>query len=193
MKSSVWKRSLNGFTLIEALIIVTIIGVLAAITAPSFLSGLGTKKVDDVAAQIEGALKEAQAEAIKKSQTCTLTFDTTTARLTSLPANCLPTGSRDLKQLGVSVLAKNESGISMGFANLGSPVNLSFNYKGLTRIGGTGTGLVVIYQGTSASSRRRCIAISGGLGIIRSGQYTGATPENPNDTQNCATNMAGLP
>jgi hypothetical protein len=90
----------------------------------------------------------------------------------------------------VNVLANNASGISMGFANLGNPATLSFNYKGLTRIGGTGTGLIVLYQGNGATSKRRCIAISGGLGIIRTGRYAGATPGTPNDTQNCATNLA---
>lgn len=52
-------RSPQGFTLFEGLIIMTLVGVLAAIITPSFLSWFGTKKVDDVAAQLEGALKEA--------------------------------------------------------------------------------------------------------------------------------------
>jgi prepilin-type N-terminal cleavage/methylation domain-containing protein len=180
--------SSQGFTLIEVLVAIAVIGIFAAIAAPSFTAWLNNKKVDDVAAQLEGAIREAQAEAIKRSQACTLEIGT---QVTSTPANCLPSGPRDLTKLGLSVLSSNDSGVSIGADNLpGPPPSIPFTFKGTISIAGSGTGLITIYQGTGSSNgKMRCIAIASGIGIIRTGRYLGSSPEAPTDTNNCATNM----
>lgn len=172
---------------------IAVMGVFAAIAAPSFTAWLNNKKVDDVAAQIEGAIREAQAQAIKESKPCTLFISKADAQIigeTDARLNCLPAGPRDLKKLGVRVLSDNSSGVSLGFANLGEPAKIRFSYKGTLSITDTGTGLITIYQGEGADSRKiRCIAIASGIGIIRTGRYLGSSPDAPTDTNNCATNM----
>jgi prepilin-type N-terminal cleavage/methylation domain-containing protein len=183
-------RNAQGFTLIEMVVTIAVMGILAAIAAPSFSAWLNNKKVDDIAAQIEGAIREAQAQAIKESKPCTLSISKTAAQVTSDRLSCLPTGPRDLKKLGVKILSDNSSGVSLGFANLGDPAQIQFSYKGTLSITNTGTGLITIYQGEGADSRKiRCIAIASGIGIIRTGRYLGSSPETPTDTANCATNM----
>jgi prepilin-type N-terminal cleavage/methylation domain-containing protein len=185
-------RNVQGFTLIEMVVTIAVMGILAAIAAPSFSAWLNNKKVDDVAAQIEGAIREAQAQAIKESKPCTLSISKTDAQVTSDRPSCLPTGPRDLKKLGVKILSDNSSGVSLGFANLGDPATatIQFSYKGTLSITNTGTGLITIYQGEGADNRKiRCIAIASGIGIIRTGRYLGSSPETPTDTANCATNM----
>jgi prepilin-type N-terminal cleavage/methylation domain-containing protein len=183
-------RNAQGFTLIEVLVAIAVIGIFAAIAAPSFTAWLNNKKVDDVAAQIEGAIREAQAEAIKESRPCTLSISKTDAQVTSDRLSCLSTGPRDLKKLGVRVISNNSSGVSLGIANLGDPAQIQFSYKGTLSIANTGTGLITIYQEGGADSQKiRCIAIASGIGIIRTGRYLGSRPDAPTDTTNCATNM----
>lgn len=182
----------SGFTLIEALITIIVLGVLAAIATPSFISWLNAKKVNDVATQVESAIKETQATAIKRNQTCTLTLNTVTYALSSTPASCLPTGTRDLAKLGIKVGSSgsgNDSGVQVSTANLtnGTPPQIKFHAKGTTEFSGPGTtGLFVVYQ-ASGTAPKRCIAIANGVGIIRAGLYTGTTPNNPIDTGNCET------
>lgn len=175
----------GGFTLVEALMTAVVVGIFAAIATPSFSTWFGNKKVEDVTAQIEGAIREAQGEAIKKSQPCLLNIG---LQVTSTPPSCLPTGPRDLTKLGIRALGNNSSNISLGTANLGSPAQIQFSFKGTISIQNTGTGLVTIYPAAGASGQVRCIAIASGIGLIRTGVYTGTNPASPTDTAACATN-----
>lgn len=176
-----------GFTLIEILVTISVVGILAAIVAPNFTSWFSSKKTIDVADQIEGAIKEVQTESIKRSISCTLNIDTSTAIITSTPTNCLPTGQRDLTKLGVAALSNNNSNISLGTANLGTSPQLQFSYKGTLNISGT-DGVITIYPSSNATTQNsRCIVISSGIGIVRTGNYVGTSRSNPTDSSNCNT------
>lgn len=168
-----YQRQNSGFTLPEILLIVVILGIFAALAAPSFLSWVNSKRVEDVLLQVEGAVKEAQAEAIRKSQACELNISTSS--VTSTPPSCLPTGTRDLTQVsggsssvGVAFIAANNS-------------TLTFSPKGTT----TSSNIFVFYHPDQAQGMR-CLAISSGIGIVRTGQFQGphipttsdATPAN---------------
>ncbi len=189
------QKSQRGFTLIESLITIVVMGILGMIATPSFLTWLNNKKVEDVTAQVEGAIKESQLESIKKSQACTLTIGVT---ITSAPANCLTSGERDLRKLGMATVGtdpnsnpnNNASGISISTANLGTPAVINFTYKGTIPTMSGGTGIITIYQASGAASRKmRCIVIASGIGIVRSGTYTGATPAAP-VVNSCRTNIS---
>jgi prepilin-type N-terminal cleavage/methylation domain-containing protein len=176
----------RGFTLVESLITIAVIGIFAAIAAPSFITWLSDKKIDDATAQIEGAIRATQAEAIKKSQSCTLNIG---LQVTSTPPDCLPSGPRDLTKLDASIFSNNNSDVLIGTVNLNSPPSVLFTFRGTISIAGSGTGLITVYSGTVASNQKtRCIAISSGIGIIRTGRYSGADPNSPVETA-CMTNM----
>ncbi len=178
----------RGVTLIETLVIVLVVGILAAIAVPSFLGAFNSRKIDDVATQIEGALKEVQSASIQQSLGCTVNIDRATAMITSTPPSCLPTGPRDLSKLGLAVLSNNKSGVLIGLANLGATGEIKFSQRGSLAVGGPGsTGMIVLYPSDGASQRNRCIAIASGIGIIRTGIYKGTTPATPTDTNNCDT------
>lgn len=157
-------RSDQGFTLIESLIIVLVIGILAAIAAPSFLATLNRSRVNDGLALVEGALKEAQREAIKKSKNCTVNIASgNNSTLTATPVDCLITGSRELKDVTIR-------------RNLSS---ITFNFKG-GRTGSTGTVVVTLPSG---AIQQKCLVIAPGIGIMRTGNYsdddtTGASADN---------------
>lgn len=185
------QTSQSGFTLLESLITIAVIGILGVVSAPSFSTWLNNKKVEDVTAQVEGAIKEAQLESIKKGQACTLNLGVS---ITSTPANCLTSGSRDLSKLGITALGSNTnsnaSGISISTANLGTSPVINFTYKGTIPTMSGGTGIITIYQASGAASRKmRCIVIASGIGIIRPGTYTGATPTAP-VVNSCRTNIS---
>jgi prepilin-type N-terminal cleavage/methylation domain-containing protein len=178
-------RNQQGFTLIEILVSMMIVGILAAVTAPSFMSWVNNKKVDDALASIEGAMREAQAEAGRKSKACTVSVDPATGivrgYVSPTPADpepvgfdpstaesCLPTGIRDLNKIGIGVLPDSSSGVSVALAS--ATQKIIFTSKGTT----TNSNVFVVFR--TDNSRSRCLAVSNGIGIIRIGTYTGTNP-----------------
>jgi len=162
-------RGNQGFTLIESLIIVLVIGILAAIAAPSFLATLNRSRVNDALAALEGALKEAQKEAVKRSTNCTVTLDTTDKKVTG---PCLVTGDRTLS-----------NGVQMATNITGSTI--TFSHKGTVTLSDTGT--IALYR-SDETNNQRCLVLSSPLGIIRSGNYTGSIASSITAT-NCSTSL----
>lgn len=157
----------QGFTLIETLTIVIIIGILSAIAAPGLLGMLNRNKVNTALDEVQGALQEAQREAMRKSQSCTVTLDSTNSKFTG---SCLATGDRTLP-----------SGVSLA-TNL-DPSTVTFSFRGNTN----NSGKIVVYSNDS-NQQKKCLVISNGLGIIRTGNYSGSTPSvTPTTTNDCTT------
>ncbi|PSO79590.1 MAG: hypothetical protein BRC41_18775 [Cyanobacteria bacterium QH_9_48_43] len=58
-------KSNQGFTLLETATVVVVIGILAAISAPSLLGWYNRTKVDSALNEVRGALQQAQREAMR--------------------------------------------------------------------------------------------------------------------------------
>jgi prepilin-type N-terminal cleavage/methylation domain-containing protein len=168
------KLSYQGFTLIEILVTVAIMGVMAAIAAPSFMTWLNNKKVDDVLAQVEGALKEAQSTAIRKNITCNVLVKSD--RITSVVSDqasaevpgCLPSGWR---------LVSNESrNIRILGTGGSSGTIIKFSTKGTTLLTPTTQAVAVYRTDVPGSGTKKCLVVSSGIGIIRVGNYTDSNP-----------------
>ena len=65
-------REQGGFTLIEVLIVIAMIGVLLAIAAPSFVTFTASQRVKTASFDLYAALTFARSEAIKRRQTVTV-------------------------------------------------------------------------------------------------------------------------
>lgn len=72
------RKKNRGFTLIEMLVVVIIVGVVAAVGVPNLLGMIYKARIDDGVADIEGAIKEAKSQAIRYSQRCEIEIKTET-------------------------------------------------------------------------------------------------------------------
>ena len=71
------RKSDGGFTLLEVLIIVLIVGIFASIAAPSWVAFINRQRVRTVNDRVFQSLRLAQSEAKRTKRDITITFDTT--------------------------------------------------------------------------------------------------------------------
>jgi len=65
----------DGFTLIELIVVVGIVGIMSAVAVPSFLSWLPDIRLKAAARDLYGASMLAKGEAVKRNRNCALTFN----------------------------------------------------------------------------------------------------------------------
>jgi prepilin-type N-terminal cleavage/methylation domain-containing protein len=146
----------EGFTQAELIVAILVVGILAAIAAPSFSQWLRQKQVDAAFNQIEFALQETQIEAVKRHQTCHL--DLARGSDPTLTGNCLVTGDRILQ------------GITLDHSRPSNGWIISFNENGENRSVSNDPGTLWL-SSTDGNVRSKCLVISVGIGLRRSGQY----------------------
>jgi prepilin-type N-terminal cleavage/methylation domain-containing protein len=145
----------QGFTQAELMVAILVVGILAAIAAPSFSQWLRQKKVDSALSQIELALEETQAEAVKRSKTCSLKIPRGTDP--TLTGDCLVMGARTLQSVTI-----NHNGTT-------DPWIITFNEDGENRVvNSRGT---LWLSSADGNVRSKCLVISFGIGLRRSGLY----------------------
>ncbi|MGI0490412.1 pilus assembly FimT family protein [Alkalinema pantanalense CENA528] len=93
ISSPVNYASTAGYTLLEVLLVVIIVGVLAAISAPGWLSFMNNQRTNSARSQIFDILRRAQAEAKQTKTPREVRFDLANLRLAILP--CPNSGSVD--------------------------------------------------------------------------------------------------
>lgn len=173
-----YRTNHNGFTLIEMLAATLIIGIIAAISAPNLMALLSHHRVRNAMVIINGAVKEAQRQAIRQGINCVVTLDAVNRTMTGNPASCLP----EQRVIDDSPESSDEVTIRSNIAPPPATVfNISFSSKGNTTTGGT------IVVSSDATDTQSCFVISNGLGITRTGDYTGAKT-GAIDTAQCNSN-----
>lgn len=156
------RTPIGGFTLVEILLVVIIVGSMSAIAAPSLVRWANSVRMTNAVNQVQGALLEAQRQAIRSSRSCPITLSST-----SVSGSCLLTGTRQLQ--GVSLQASSTS--------------FQFNLKGAVTNSSSQllTAPVTIVISAPAATRQRCLVVSAPLGFVKTGNYSGS---GTND-QNC--------
>ena len=156
----------KGFTLIETLVTAVIIGIVAAIAAPNLIGLMNATRVKQGIAQVEGAIKEAQRQAIRESKSCTVNIDNPSTGYNYVRgASCI---SSERKLPTNAKIATNDTAII--FSSKGIPDN--------------GTDSIFVVHMPNGTNEQRCLVVAPGLGIMRTGEYDG-DPTGTLDAINC--------
>ncbi|MCM1984201.1 pilus assembly FimT family protein [Lyngbya confervoides] len=157
----------TGFTVIEILITVVVLGVIASLSSVSLLSWYSNKKLEDSLLKVQVSLQEAQQSAASQGRTCELTLAATAnpPTISASPSSCLMEGQIELTGINL----RHSGGLN----------KLNFNYQGET---GRFTPETLVLSSSDAS-KQYCLVIDGPLGLMRTGLYaendpTGTTPSN---------------
>ena len=84
-------RARGGFTLVETLLVIVVVGILLAIALPRFAEARQRMQLDTAAYQLAGDLRRAQVEAIKRNRTIELAkTGASTYNIQSVPTILIP-------------------------------------------------------------------------------------------------------
>jgi prepilin-type N-terminal cleavage/methylation domain-containing protein len=170
-----YSQSNDGFTLIEMLVVVVIVGILGSIAAPGWLGFLNRQRVSSVRSDLLSALREAQDDAKQRSSSRTVIFRTTSQ---GPVVDVGPDSTHVLTQ----TLGSNVKNIKLNsFIGAPNPTNhvaansIQFDYRG-----GVSTNSVpfVIQVKTINGSFQNCLIITTLLGGIA--EASGDDCNNPN-------------
>lgn len=193
----------RGLTLMETLIVIIVVGVLAAIGAPNVLATLSGNRVREGVGIVRTALQDAQLQAIRLGRECTVELvlesgGTYFDRLRATPVGCFVAGETTTETSGVitSQIIRLPRGIRFSVppdgSGLGTFPRFRFSFKGhligYSLLAPSGQIPTFVIFAVDDSSRqpflsnqypKKCLMVASMLGMIRGGTYRVPTTLNP--------------
>jgi prepilin-type N-terminal cleavage/methylation domain-containing protein len=132
-------RSARGFTLVEAVMVIVLAGILMGIALPRFRESRRRYQIDTAAYQLAGDLRRAQVEAIKRNQTIVVAkTDDSTYSITAIGNRRFETG-----------VVFDAAAMTVSLASFGPPIGggatFTINHAGRTKAVTVGAnGLVTV-------------------------------------------------
>ncbi len=189
------RKKVLGFTLIEVLVIILIVGILSTIAVPSFINTLDKININNAVTDVRAVLQQAQREAIRRSQVCSIgldatrrtvmsycasdernlpdrvTFATNISKDSGLPNNSFKINFGILGTADFAVEDLDEDADFSQAPKLASKyMEMSFSFFNQPK---DPSGKIVFYIANNPSLSKKCIAISNTLGLVRVGKFTG--------------------
>lgn len=153
--NTLWQRKSDGVTLIELMIVISVLVILMGIGVPSFRELIASQRVRAAASALYDSLLLARSEAIKRNNTVTVTDN----------AGNLTNGWNVLLADGTTNIRAQEAFVGLSF----TPSSPALSYSSLGRLSsGTATPITISGTGTTKTwtvraeaSGRVCVAEGG--------------------------------
>jgi len=179
----------KGFSMVEVMATVSIIGILSAISVPSFIAWRRLEVVNGVRNELLLGLSGISDEAKRWGATCTLMMLTYSSNGKPYRIDCRADGSLKAQEKcnrssgcnisnsdsSVSNMPENASGQNLVVITANQE-NISFTPRGQLA---SGTDVIFVIQGTPAlggNPAARCIVMKAITGEVKNGEYLGAIP-----------------
>lgn len=170
-----FKRSNSGFTLLEALIVVVILAILAAIAIPSWLSFIETRRLNIAQDQVYRGLRQAQSRATKEKITIhfSIRHFRGNAQWAIHPATVRPTVWNEIDH---NLRYDWETTLKATSGNIGVR-HTDFDFRGTT----TPPFGRITLSSKSGGKTKRCVFVSTYLGALR----TAKEKQRPDNGRYC--------
>jgi prepilin-type N-terminal cleavage/methylation domain-containing protein len=157
--------STAGFTILEVLVVMIIVGVLMSIAAPDWIAYLNNRRVTTVRDEVKQVLEEAQNRARSERQSKTVTVNIADPLPTlSISSTASTASAGDQRVLGGDGIREEMIALSTP----GGSTTLTFDYQGLVDDSATLPFIIEVAPG-NIGGKKRCVIVATLLGSITTG------------------------
>ena len=181
-KNTASRKGDNGFTLLEVLIIVLILGILSSIAAPSWLAFINRQRVRTVNDRVFQTLRTAQSEAKRTKSDRVVTFNLTDPPTATINTVTVPAQNPPLQTVTFDAGGEIKAGTIKLLTNVTTaggadlPLNsIIFDYQGNVKQFPP-IGRFVVSVSASPNGAKQCAIVETIIGGMRTGEGPECTP-----------------